>query len=92
MVILPSQSLKEALVRRGLTKMKIWRKGMAFYKHSLKLKVPKVDGYRGQEIWIMSDEYPTQKFNCLLETDTSFLIPIFYTLILLTMIFKHFVL
>jgi len=62
MVILPSQSLKGALVRRGLTKMKIWRKGMAFYKQSLKLKVPTVDGYRDQEIRIMSDEYPTQLF------------------------------
>ena len=61
MVILPSQSLKGALVRRGLTKMKIWRKGMAFYKQSLKLKVPTVDGFRDQEIGIMSDD-PTQKF------------------------------
>ena len=59
MVIILSEGLKGALIRRGLAKMKIW-KGLAFYRSSNK-KYPQ---------WISRSnnrdyKYPTEKFPAL---------------------------
>ena len=54
---------------------------MAFYRPSLKSKVPTVDGYRDQEIGIMNIQHKNSLL-VLFAIDTSFLIPIFYILIL----------